>query len=295
MNKQVYEVKGRLQVSIPKTRASIRRLVLPPGVVEVLRQYRETVDSRWMFPSPVKEDMPMTPGAVRRRLQIILERAGCKRIRFHDLRHTFATLSLENGMDVKTLSAMLGHVSAATTLDIYTHITDDMQRAAAANIDRSIGKAAPQEEASEPGRETAPATAEKPSMTDFKPYVGRKRRSGTGCVSEINDHLFEGRYSPKWPDGKKHARNVYAHTREECEEKLKVLIQQMNAERKVILDRMHGIISPDKLTKKQRQIWEYLRLHPDETNYSIIARGAKVTRHTVAKHYGMVREMLGFQ
>lgn len=47
---------------------------------------------------------------------------------------------------------------------------------------------------------------------------------------EINDHLFEGRYSPKWPDGKKHARNVYAHTREECEEKLKVLIVEMKAE-----------------------------------------------------------------
>ena len=133
-------------------------------------------------------------------------------------------------MDVKTLSAMLGHVSAATTLDIYTHITDDMQRAAAENIDRGIGKAAPQEDASEPGRETAPAQAEKPKMTDFKPYVGRKRRSGTGCVTEINDHLFEGRYSPKWPDGKKHARNVYAHTREECEEKLKVMIEETKAE-----------------------------------------------------------------
>ena len=133
-------------------------------------------------------------------------------------------------MDVKTLSAMLGHVSAATTLDIYTHITDDMQRAAAANIDRGIGKAAPQEGLSEPGQETAPAQAEKPSMTDFKPYVGRKRRSGTGCVSQINDHLFEGRYSPKWPDGKKHARNVYARTREECEEKLKALIVEMKAD-----------------------------------------------------------------
>ena len=133
-------------------------------------------------------------------------------------------------MDVKTLSAMLGHVSAATTLDIYTHITDDMQRAAAANIDRGIGKATPQEDTSWPGRIPAPATAEKPRMTDFKPYVGRKRRSGTGCVSEINDHLFEGRYSPKWPDGKKHARNIYAHTREECEEKLKVLIVEMKAE-----------------------------------------------------------------
>ena len=132
-------------------------------------------------------------------------------------------------MDVKTLSAMLGHVSAATTLDIYTHITDDMQRTAAANIDRGIGKAAPPESGSEPGRETAPASPEKPRMTDFKPVMSR-RRAGTGCITQINDHLFEGRYSPMWIDGKKHSRNVYAHTREECEEKLKVLIAEMKAE-----------------------------------------------------------------
>ena len=56
------------------------------------------------------------------------------------------------------------------------------------------------------------------------------RKPGTGCISEINNHLFEGRYSPTWIDGKKHARNVYAHTREECEEKLKVLIKEMKAE-----------------------------------------------------------------
>ena len=230
VNKQVYDVRGQLQISTPKTKNSIRKIVLPPAVVAVLREYKKAVDSRWMFPSPVKEDCPITPGVVRRRLQLILEHAGCKHVRFHDLRHTFATLALENGMDVKTLSAMLGHVSAATTLDIYTHITDDMRLTAAANIDRGIGKAAPQEDASESGEETAPAQAEKPSMTDFKPYVGRKRRSGTGCISQINDHLFEGRYSPKWPDGKKHARNVYAHTREECEEKLKVLIAEMKAE-----------------------------------------------------------------
>ena len=230
VNKQAYTVNGELQIIPPKTKASVRKLVLPPAVLAVLREYRKKVDSRWMFPSPVKADRPITPGVARRRLQTILERAECKRVRFHDLRHTFATLALENGMDVKTLSAMLGHVSAVTTLDIYTHITDDMRLMAAANIDRSIGKAAPQEDTSEPGWETAPAQAEKPRMTDFKPYVGRKRRSGTGCVSEINDHLFEGRYSPKWPDGKKHARNVYAHTREECEEKLKVLIVEMKAE-----------------------------------------------------------------
>lgn len=166
----------------------------------------------------------MTPCAVRRRLQLILEHAGCKHVRFHDLRHTFATLSLQNGMDVKTLSTMLGHVSAATTLDIYTHITDDMRHTAAANIDRGIGKAEALEE------EPPLARPEPPRMTDFKPYLGHKRKPGTGCVSEINDHLYEGRYSPMWPDGKKHARNVYAKTREECEEKLKALIVQMKAE-----------------------------------------------------------------
>ena len=230
VNKQVYAVRGKLQFSTPKTKNSIRKIVLPSTVVEVLREYKETVHSRWMFPSPVKEDTPITPGVVRKRLQMILEHAGCKHVRFHDLRHTFATLALGNGMDVKTLSAMLGHVSAATTLDIYTHITDDMQRTAAANIDRGIGKAAPQEDDSAVRGETAPAAAEKPRMTDFKPVLPSRRRAGTGCISQINDHLYEGRYSPMWINGKKLSRNVYAHTREECEEKLKVLIAEMKAE-----------------------------------------------------------------
>ena len=134
----------------------------------------------------------------------------------------FATLALQNGMDVKTLSAMLGHVSAATTLDIYTHSTSDMQHAAARKIDCGIGKA-------ELPDEPAPQ-ANAPAIVDFQPYMGKVRKPGTGCISQINDHLFEGRYSPTWIDGKKHARNVYAHTREECEEKLKVLIAEMKAE-----------------------------------------------------------------
>jgi len=222
--------KGEYTVGETKTNQGMRTIILPHSVVDILRRRKADAISQWIFPDPVKPEDPVDPNAAYRHMKTLLQRAGLPSIRFHDLRHTFATLALENGKDVKTLSAMLGHVSAATTLDIYTHITDDMQRAAAENIDRGIGKAAPQEDASEPGQETVPAQAEKPRMTDFKPYVGRKRRSGTGCVSEINDHLFEGRYSPKWPDGKKHARNVYAHTREECEEKLKVLIVETKAE-----------------------------------------------------------------
>ena len=173
-------------MSVPKTRASIRRLVLPSGVVEVLRQLPGDSGLPVDVPSPVKEDMPMTPGAVRRRLQIILERAGCKKIRFHDLRHTFATLSLESGMDVKTLSAMLGHVSAATTLDIYTHVTGDMQSEAAAKIDRGLGNEVREES----------AQSEQSAAEDFRPVQRKTRKPGAGCISQINDHLFEGALLP---------------------------------------------------------------------------------------------------
>lgn len=88
-------------------------------------------------------------------------------------------------------------------------------------------------------------------------------------------------------------RNVYAKTREECEEKLKALIKAMQAERKQLLDQQRGIAPPDQLTKKQKQIWQYLRFHPNETNMSAIARGAGVNRHTAAKHYELIREMVG--
>ena len=252
VNKQVYAVNGELQFSEPKTKNSIRKIVLPPSVVEVLKEYEKTVNSRWMFPSPVKEDRPITPGVVRKRLQLILEHAGCNHVRFHDLRHTFATLALQNGMDVKTLSAMLGQVSAATTLDIYTHITDDMQRTAAANIDRGIGKAAPPESGSEPGKETAPGQSKKPNMTDFQPVLPSRRRAGTGCISSKGPNLWEGRYSPTWIDGKKHSRNVYAHTREECEEKLKVLIVEMKAElAELKRQKAEGALTPQGPGKKK--------------------------------------------
>lgn len=54
------------------------------------------------------------------------------------------------------------------------------------------------------------------TMTTFQPCVGRKRKPGTGCITQISEHCWEGRYSPVWPDGKKHSRNVYAKTQEEC-------------------------------------------------------------------------------
>ncbi len=63
---------------------------------------------------------PISPDSVLNMLHRVLDRAGLPRLRFHDLRHTFATLALQNGVDV---SGMLGHYSADFTLDTYTHVT----------------------------------------------------------------------------------------------------------------------------------------------------------------------------
>ena len=70
------------------------------------------------------------------------------------------------------------------------------------------------------------ATPEK----EFEPYKGRIRRSGTRCVTMINDRLYEGRLTLTNADGKRISRNIYAQTREECEEKLAKLIKTMKAE-----------------------------------------------------------------
>ncbi len=128
-------------------------------------------------------------------------------------------MALEHGMDVKTLSTIIGHVSAATTLDIYSHVTDTMQKQAAVKIDHQIGKTdTPMPESEQRNR---------PDSSGFQPYKSKYRKPGTGGVYQLNDHLWEGKYSPRDARGKRISRNVYAKTREECEEKLVVMIEKM--------------------------------------------------------------------
>lgn len=165
INKQVNLVGSKLVISEPKTKAAVRTLILPPSVRKVLAEYKTRVNSRWLFPSPKKDDLPIIPSTVSRRLHTLLEHAGCEQVRFHDLRHTFATNALAHGMDIKTLSTILGHVSSATTLNTYSHVTDEMRQRAAVKIDQGIAKAEVQD--------TAIAQPER-TMTTFQ---ARKRWS----------------------------------------------------------------------------------------------------------------------
>ena len=86
-------------------------------------------NSPWVFPSP--NGGPISPDSGLHMLHRVLKRAGLPKVRFHDLRHTFATLALQNGVDVKTVSGMLGPFSAGCTLAYYAHIPSAAQRQAA--------------------------------------------------------------------------------------------------------------------------------------------------------------------
>ncbi len=121
---------GGLTAGDTKTSAGTRKIVLPSSTAALLSKRKASAMTEWIFPDPLKPEQPADPGSAYRRLKVLLKQAGLPSIRFHDLRHTFATHALASGVDVKTLSGILGHTRAAFTLDTYTHTTGDMQKRA---------------------------------------------------------------------------------------------------------------------------------------------------------------------
>ena len=104
--------------------------------------------------------------------------------------------------------------------------TDEMQINAANKIERRFAKNEPFEQGEYDVQKHEPAQETQP----FEPYKGKIRKSGTGGIYELNDHLFEGRYSPTNAYGKREVHTVYAKTREECERLLNEMISKVRAE-----------------------------------------------------------------
>ena len=131
VTKQVNRIKGQLVVNQPKTQNSIRTLAIPQQAVDLqVEEHRKHPSNPFMFPSPATGEM-YYPDSVVNLHKKILKDAGLEHIRFHDLRHTFATMALQNGVDIKKVSSMLGHYDAGFTLRTYTHATRQKQDEAA--------------------------------------------------------------------------------------------------------------------------------------------------------------------
>lgn len=122
----------------PKTERSRRTIPLTPATVAALRELRKRqlsaprkLDQGLVFATPAGS--PLDAARVSIRFRRAVETAGLRLIRFHDLRHTAASLMIEAGIDLATISRILGHSTIATTADIYGHLTESGKRAA---IDR---------------------------------------------------------------------------------------------------------------------------------------------------------------
>ncbi|HET8908271.1 MAG TPA: tyrosine-type recombinase/integrase [Ktedonobacterales bacterium] len=135
----------------PKTSYSRRRISLSKAAIWALCRHRErqemarlrgreVADPKYDLVFPNLLGRPLHPShLLRRQFRPLLQRAGLPPIRFHDLRHTAATLLLGRGINPKIVSEMLGHANVRITLDIYSHVMPDMQQRAAQAMDDIFG------------------------------------------------------------------------------------------------------------------------------------------------------------
>ncbi|MGQ7297996.1 tyrosine-type recombinase/integrase [Quadrisphaera sp. KR29] len=136
VTEQITTVANRSQTGAPKTRSGVRRVRLDETTVELLRQHRETqLAERAFWEQPdegnglvfTREDgSPLLPDYVTKHFYVLTRRAGLRRVRLHDLRHTSASLALEAGVAMKVVSDRLGHSSIAITANLYTHVYDSV-------------------------------------------------------------------------------------------------------------------------------------------------------------------------
>ena len=139
IQKTVYREKNaagewQLFVDRPKTAASERMVPLPGYLAEDLRIYRRGARSEFVIENKKAERMSIR--SYQYLFERLTEKAGVRKLNFHALRHTFATRALECGMDIKTLSELMGHKNATITLNRYAHSMMDTKIAAMNKLEK---------------------------------------------------------------------------------------------------------------------------------------------------------------
>lgn len=141
-------VSGKAQQSDGKTQSARRTIALDPLTINYLREHLTMLDDEHRAFGTAYQDhgklichpdgTPLHPDTITRRFNKLVDQAGVPRIRLHDVRHTYATLSLDAGIDPKIVSDRIGHANMAYTLTIYTHRSTGRDRQAAEKVATAI-------------------------------------------------------------------------------------------------------------------------------------------------------------
>jgi integrase len=145
VNRSMHQLKDKsFNFAEPKTVKSRRTIALPPSAFLVLEAYRKAreyqykqIDSKLNDSGLIFSNLgqPLRPNTVSRAWVMLAAKAGVKVIRFHDARHTHASLLLKQGIHPKIVQERLGHSTISITLDTYSHVAPGMQEAAAKRFD----------------------------------------------------------------------------------------------------------------------------------------------------------------
>ena len=149
VSKQLQRINGKLELVEPKTKRSRRTLAMPPSIGRSLaahrsRQLKERIDvgSRWVDTGLVfttREGRGLDGTAITKQFQAHLQKIGLPRRRFHDLRHSCATLLLVQGVSPRVVMDVLGHSQIGLTMNTYSHVIPDLKRDAADRMEDLIG------------------------------------------------------------------------------------------------------------------------------------------------------------
>jgi integrase len=145
------KVRGTFILAEPKTARSRRKVALTALAVEALRRHHANQVAQCLALGPAWQDRDLVftnrignpvdrIDLMRREFLPLLQAAGLPPMRFHDLRHSAATLLLRQGVHPKVVAEMLGHSQISMTLDTYSHVLPDMQRDATVALDRLLGR-----------------------------------------------------------------------------------------------------------------------------------------------------------
>lgn len=148
MKRQLIDTDDGTIFAEPKSEESMRTVAIPRKAIEILIQFREKQETyKMFFENEYKESdviccdpdgSVISPSRFSRRFSTFINKHNLPKIRYHDLRHTYASLLLEADVDLKVVSEMLGHSSMAITADIYTHVLDSLKQDASDKLNELL-------------------------------------------------------------------------------------------------------------------------------------------------------------